>query len=115
MALFDGAPDHIRIATPDDRDAVLGFLRVGFLEDFRLFNLNFFDFCDYLSQNVFMIVAGLFTCIFIGYSWGLEKALKEITNEGENPLPFARFWCFLIKYVSPLFMLVVLLRSINII
>lgn len=91
--------------------AVLGFLKAGFLENFRLFGLNCFDFCDYLSQNIFMIVAGFCTCIFVAYSWGIENALREITNEGETPLPLAGFWCFLIKYVAPLFMFAVLLKS----
>ncbi len=93
--------------------AVLGFLRFAGLEKFSLFNLNFFDFCDYISQNVFMIIAGLFTCLFIGYSWGLEKAFAEITNDGQERLPLAGFWRFMIKYASPLIMLLVLMRSLN--
>ncbi len=97
------------------KDSVLGFLAVGPLAEVRLFQLNFFDLLDYLSQNVFMIVAGLFTCIFIGYSWGVDNALEEITNRGEVPFRFAKLWRFMIRYVSPLFMVVVLLRSLSLI
>ncbi len=62
-----------------------------------------------------MIVAGLFTCVFVGHSWKVANALEEITNNGEHPMPAAWLWSFLIKYVSPLFMLIVLLRSLSII
>ncbi len=94
--------------------SVLGFLAVGPLADVRLFNLNFFDLLDYLAQNVFMIVAGLFTCVFIGYVWGVEKALGEITNDGSVQFKLAHVWRFLIRYVAPVFMVVVLLRSLSI-
>ncbi len=94
-----------------DKTAVLGGLGLQVAP----FNLNFFDFCDYITQNIFMIVAGLFTCVFVGHSWKVANALEEITNNGEHPMPAAWLWSFLIKYVSPLFMLIVLLRSLSII
>ncbi|MCD8139002.1 MAG: sodium-dependent transporter [Planctomycetaceae bacterium] len=95
-------------------DAVLGFLRIGFLADVRLFNLNFFDFIDYIAQNIFMIVAGLFTSIFIGYYWGVENMLKEATNDGERPIRGVGVLRFLLRYVCPLVMVVVLLRALSI-
>ena len=94
--------------------SVLGFLAVGPLKDFNVFNMNFFTLVDYVSQNVFMIVAGLFTCIFIGYVWGVDNALKEITNDGAVPFHRAGLWRFLIRYVSPVFMVIVLLRALSI-
>lgn len=97
-----------------EKTAVLGFLAEGSFANVKLFSLNFFDFIDYIAQNVFMIIAGLFTCLFIGYSWGVENLLKEITNDGEHPMSWAKILRFLIKYVSPLFMLIVLLRALNI-
>ncbi len=93
--------------------AVLGFLAVGPLAGIKLFSLNFFDFLDYLASNVFMIIAGLFTCIFIGYYWGVANALKEITNDGSVAFRFARLWGFLIRRVGPLFMAIVLLRALG--
>ncbi len=98
-----------------EKDAVLGFLAVGPLENVRLFGLNAFDFIDYVAQNLFMIVAGLCTCIFIGYSWGVENCLREVTNDGKNPLPCAGVLRFFLRYVDPVIMLVVLLRALSIV
>jgi NSS family neurotransmitter:Na+ symporter len=95
-----------------EKTAVLGFLAP--LADLRLFNLNCFDFIDYIAQNVFMIIAGLCTCLFIGYSWGVDKALGEITNNGEVPFRWAGVFRFLLRYVSPVFMVLVLLRALGI-
>ncbi len=97
-----------------EKSAVLGFLAQGPLAGVRLFSLNCFDFIDYIAQNVFMIVAGLFTCIFIGYSWGVDNAIKEITNDGQVPFRGAGALRFLIRYVSPVFMVIVLLRALSI-
>ncbi len=94
--------------------AVLGFLKVGPLAGVKLFGLNLFDLLDYLASNVFMIIAGLFTCVFIGHYWGVANALKEITNDGAVPFRFVKLWGFLIRYVGPLFMIVVLLRALSI-
>ena len=95
-------------------DAVLGFLAVGPLAEVKLFSLNFFDLIDYLAQNIFMIVAGLFTCIFVGYSWGVDNAIKEITNDGQVPFRGASWLRFMVRYVSPVFMVLVLLRALSI-
>ncbi len=97
-----------------EKSAVLGFLAAGPLEHVRLFGLNCFDLIDYAAQNVFMIVAGLCTCLFIGYAWGVENCLREVTNGGQNPLPCAGAIRFLLRYVAPLVMAVVLLRALSI-
>ncbi len=92
----------------------LGMFAKGYFADFKLFNLNIFSLVDFISQNVFMIVAGLSTCIFIGYAWGVDNALEEITNQGTIPFRYAKVWRFLIRYVSPVFMTLVLLRALDI-
>ncbi len=97
-----------------DKTAVLGFLARGPLENVRLFGLNCFDLLDYLAQNVFMMVAGLCTCIFVGYYWGVDNAIKEITNDGKVPFRGAGALRFFLRYVSPVFMIVVLLRALSI-
>jgi NSS family neurotransmitter:Na+ symporter len=97
-----------------DKSAVLGFLARGPLEHVRLFGLNCFDFIDYIAQNVFMMVAGLCTCIFVGYYWGVDNAIREITDDGKIPFRGAGALRFLLRYVSPVFMIVVLLRSLSI-
>ncbi|MCD7897966.1 MAG: hypothetical protein LUG50_15040, partial [Planctomycetaceae bacterium] len=94
--------------------AVLGFLAKGPFASLHLFALNAFDFVDYIAQNVFMIVAGLFTCIFIGYYWTVDNVIKEITNDGEIPFRGAGILRFLLRYVSPLVIFIVLLRALNI-
>ena len=97
-----------------EKHAVFGFLATGPLEGVKLFGMNCFDLIDYVAQNVFMIVAGLFTCIFIGYYWGVDNCLKEITNDGQNPFPGSRVLRFLLRYVSPVVMILVLLRALSI-
>lgn len=94
-------------------EAVLGFL--GPIADITLFKLNMFDFLDYITSNVMMMIAGLGTCVYIGYVWGVGNALREITNEGKVKFALAPVWCFLIRYVSPVFMLIVLLHALSII
>ncbi len=98
-----------------EKEAVLGFLAQGPLAGIKLFNLTFFDLVDYLAQNVFMIIAGLCTCIFIGYYWTVEGMIKEMTNDGKIPFRGANVLRFLLRYVSPVVIFIVLLRALSIV
>ncbi|WP_350343117.1 hypothetical protein PRVXT_002397 [Proteinivorax tanatarense] len=49
-----------------------------------------------------MPIGALFTCIFVGWIWGAENAIKEATSNGEHFLPFQNIWKFLIKWILPI-------------
>lgn len=91
-------------------------LSMGAWSDLRIFfGMNFFDFLCYLTDNVFLPISGLLTCIFIGYVWKKEDIYKQITNDGTIKFKMFKVWFGMLKYVAPVILVVILLKSLGII
>ncbi|MBF8982038.1 sodium-dependent transporter [Lutibacter sp. B2] len=72
---------------------------------------GFFDTYDYITSNILLPLGGLLLCIFIGWIWGIDQAVKEATNNGTLKFSLAPMWGVLIKYVGPIAILIVFIRS----
>jgi NSS family neurotransmitter:Na+ symporter len=72
---------------------------------------DFMSAMDFLFGNVSLLVGGLFLALLIGWIWGTRPAIEELLT-GASP-GFARLapgWAFLLKYVCPVIIAVVLLN-----
>lgn len=93
----------------------LAALSSSLLSNIKLFGLTFFDLFDFTSSNIFLPVGGLFICIFVGWVWGKEKFFAALTNNGSlNNQGFVSFLFFLIRFVSPVLVLLVLLNGLGV-
>ncbi|WP_053957608.1 sodium-dependent transporter [Inediibacterium massiliense] len=72
---------------------------------------GFFDTFDFIASNVLLPLGGFLLCIFVGWIWGTEKAIKEVRNNGKISFQWAGIWSFLVKYVGPVAILIVMVRS----
>ncbi len=91
-------------------------LSTGILGNVKIFfGFTFFDFLDYLTNNIFLPVSGLLTCIYVGYVWGEDLVKSEVTNGGKLTFKFFKLWYTLLKYVAPVVLVLVLLRSVKVI
>lgn len=90
-------------------------LSFGPMENVLFFGKNFFDILDFVSSNILLPLGGLFTCIFIGYIWGIDKAIAEIAKDGKFEFKIRKFWTILVKYIAPIGVLIVFLNAIGII
>jgi NSS family neurotransmitter:Na+ symporter len=85
------------------------------LQDFKLFGLNMFDLFDFLSSNVILPAGGIFIALFVGWVWGFDKFKQAISNDGRlHNQSLARAVFFLLRFVSPLLILVVMLKGLNV-
>ncbi|MBI9078474.1 MAG: sodium-dependent transporter [Pseudodesulfovibrio sp.] len=85
------------------------------MSDVTLFGLNFFDFYDYLSSNLLMPIGGFFICIFAGWKWGKERMQESLSNNGTlNNTMIISAYAFIVKWVTPLLVLTVLLKGLNV-
>jgi len=93
-------------------------LSFNVLSETKILGLNFFDFADYISSNIMLTLGGFFIAIFVGYKWGFDKVISELKNGSENlfekHLWTISVWKILIKFISPILILLVLLHSIGI-
>ena len=77
----------------------------------RIFGLDIFDALDALTSNILMTVGGLLTVIFLG--WKLKKSdfMDEYTNNGTVSMGLRRIMYFIIKFISPIAITVILITQ----
>lgn len=89
-------------------------LSFGPLSTLTLFGDTIFDFCDRFSSNYLMTLGAMIVVLFVGWRMKRSDVYAEFTNEGtlkRNIIPFKIVY-FLIRYVSPLAILVIFIQGI---
>jgi NSS family neurotransmitter:Na+ symporter len=74
------------------------------------FGMNFFDTLDFVASNWLLPIGGLLIAIYAG--WFLPKRLRDAEISDEHPLAFG-IWLFLIRFIAPAMVLVVLAQKIG--
>ena len=71
------------------------------------------DVLDYISNSVLMPVVAIATCILVGWVIKPKNIIDEITHNGEK---FGRqgLYVVMVKYVTPVLLLVLLAKSLGI-
>ncbi len=74
-------------------------------------NLTFFDTLDYLTANIMLPLGGLAIAIFAGWIMRKESSKEELAT-----LPFIyKIWRFLVCYITPVAVIVIFLKAIEVI
>ena len=89
----------------------LASLGYGPLSDVSIFGMQILDFMDFISNSVLMPTVAIITCIFVGFVIKPKAIIEEVEAEGAT-FRGKRLFTFVIKYIAPWFMLVVLISSI---
>ncbi|MGL4524327.1 MAG: sodium-dependent transporter [Spirochaetia bacterium] len=84
----------------------------AWMEKIQLFNLASFDLLDYITGRIMLPLGGLALCITGGWIMGKQKLLKIITQDGKRSFKLADVYFFVIKYLAPVAILIVLLQSL---
>ncbi|MBQ6990359.1 MAG: sodium-dependent transporter [Clostridia bacterium] len=89
---------------------LLSALGYGSLGHIKLLGMQFLDFFDFISNSVLMPITALLTCIFVGYIVKPKIIAEEVELSGR--FRWQRMFDVMIKYVAPIFMLVILISSV---
>lgn len=89
----------------------LSCLGYGPLANIKFLGMQFLDFFDFMTNSVMMPIAAIATCLLVSRVIGVEKMEEEITKDGQ---PFKRkaVFCFMIKYLCPIFAAIILISSV---
>ena len=63
---------------------------------------------NFLFGNVSLAFGALLICLFLGYAWGIKKALAEIAS-GNGRFRLRPLWAFSIKFLSPIAIIISLI------
>ena len=71
---------------------------------------------DYLSSNILLPLGGIFTALLVGWVIKPQIVINELTNQGK--LSWGRLissYFFILRYVAPILVIIVFLRSLDLI
>ncbi|MDR1514170.1 MAG: sodium-dependent transporter [Synergistaceae bacterium] len=78
----------------------------------KVFGMSFFDFMDYISNNIMMPINAIGICLFAGWIW-TEKLREEITNNGLIRFAVQPVWITSVKIFAPAAIAVILASGAN--
>ena len=78
--------------------------------DVKIFGMQFLDLFDFLSNSVLMPIVALLTCLFVGYVVKVKTITDEIELSGKKKK--RTLLTVMIKYVAPVFIVLILASSI---
>ena len=100
--------------------AVMGLLSVfgySIWSDVKIIGMQFLDFFDFTSNSILMPIVAFSTCIFVGYVLKPRALIEELEITDENGKPYNKFgqkkmFAVMIRYIAPVFILLILASSI---
>ena len=85
---------------------VFSALSFNLIEEFKIYELNVFDFTDFLTSKIMLPMGGIFIAIFVGWVMKKQDVLDELQIE-EGAL--FKIWFFIIRFVAPVMVGMVLI------
>lgn len=89
----------------------LSSLGNGPLAEVKILGMQFLDFFDFLTNSVMMPIAALATCLLITRYMGID-ALESEVEQNDHPFKRKPVFNFMIKYLCPLFVIIILISAI---
>ena len=85
---------------------VFSALSFNLMSEFKLFGMNFFDFTDFLTNQLMLPLGGIFIAIFVGWVMRKQDVLDEL--QIEDGIIF-KSWFFIIRFIAPVMVGMVLI------
>lgn len=84
-------------------------LSFGSLSGLKIMGLTIFDFLDNLATNIFLPIVSILVCIFIGWVVNKKYFRDEITNDGSLNASLYPVIRFIVKFIAPPLIFLILL------
>ncbi len=84
------------------------------MADVKLFGLNMFDLCDFMSSNLLMPIGGFSICVFAAWVFGKDRISGALSNRGLLANQgISKVYTFLVAFVTPVLVAIVLLNGLG--
>lgn len=95
--------------------AILSALSFNVLSDITLWDMNLFDLFNYAASNIFMLLGGLFTAVYVG--WFLDKRIiaEQLNNRNHLNKGVFNYTMLCLRYVAPVAVIVIFLYCVGVI
>ena len=95
--------------------ATLSALSFNVLSDVTLAGMNIFDLFNYAASNIFMLLGGLFTAVYVGWFLDWHIINDQLTNHGMLKTRVQHYITFCLRYVAPVAVVLIFLFYVGII
>ena len=89
----------------------LSSLGNGPLSNVTILGMQFLDFFDFITNSVMMPIAAMATCLLVSRYMGIDELGMEVEQEG-HPFRRKKTFTVMIKFLCPLFVLIILVSAI---
>lgn len=96
---------------------VLSVVTISVVLDINFFGLrvtSLVDVFDNITANILMPLGAMFTCIFASFFMKRDFMQKELSNDGKADKRIVPLLVFMLRYVTPLFILYIFLRNLRV-
>jgi len=76
-----------------------------------LTRIEFWAKVDLIFGNISLAVGALLICLFVGWVWGVKKAIEEVKS-GNRRFSIRLIWVFSVKFLSPIAIIIILIKII---
>ena len=111
--------DHFKFSRKKSCLAILGISLVlgvpsslgnGLWSGVKILGMDILTFFDFLSNSIIMPIVAILTCIFVGYIIKPKLFIEEAEVSGR--LKMKKMFVVMIKYIAPIFILLILISAI---
>ena len=89
----------------------LSSLGYGPLDMIKIMGMQFLDFSDFLTNSIMMPVSALSICFLVTRYIGVQRIIEEVEKNGHQ-FRRKKVFLFMIRYLSPVFLVIILLSSV---
>ena len=82
--------------------AVIAALSFSVLDEIMLWGRNIFEMMDYAASNIFMLLGGLFTAMYVGWVLDRKVVREQLTNGGLLKGGVEPYLIFCLRYIAPI-------------
>ena len=82
--------------------AVIAALSFSVLDEIKLWGRNIFEMMDYAASNIFMLLGGLFTAMYVGWVLDRKVVREQLTNGGLLKGRVEPYLIFCLRYIAPI-------------
>ena len=63
---------------------------------------NFLDVMDYFFGSLFLAIGAFLVCLYVGWVWSADEAVKEIQQGSNFTGALMKYWVFMIRFICPI-------------
>lgn len=84
------------------------------MQHWQLGGLTLFELCDVISSNCLLPIGSIFLAVLVGWKWNRASFIDEVSNQGTLAPRTARAIHWILRYITPVLIGLVMLNGMQV-